>query len=152
MNTGVTNPVYGSFPVIKFSSFSGILGGGGRTSRRGPTGGVDLVESVSYLRGKHAFKFGFEYLDQIFDGIAYSGAQGAATFTNLQSFLQGIPCEWIDSSGQSHRQHAEPLVSGYMLRMIGGSSPSDVEPRPALRDTTRRRQSATTTLATSIPM
>ncbi len=43
MNTGVTNPVYGSFPVIKFSSFSGILGGGGRTSRRGPTGGLDLV-------------------------------------------------------------------------------------------------------------
>ena len=36
MNTGVTNPVYGSFPVIKFSSFTGILGGGGRTSRRGP--------------------------------------------------------------------------------------------------------------------
>jgi len=91
MNTGVTNPVYGSFPVIKFSSFSGILGGGGRTSRRGPTGGLDLVESVSYLRGKHAFKFGFEYLDQVFDGIAYSGAQGGATFTNLQSFLQGIP-------------------------------------------------------------
>jgi len=91
MNTGVTNPVYGSFPVIKFNSFSGILGGGGRTSRRGPTGGVDLVETVSYLRGKHAFKFGFEYLDQIFDGIAYSGAQGAATFTNLQNFLQGIP-------------------------------------------------------------
>ena len=91
MNTGVTNPVYGSFPVIKFSSFSGILGGGGRTSRRGPTGGLDLSESVSYLRGKHAFKFGFEYLDQIFDGIAYSGAQGAATFTTLQNFLQGIP-------------------------------------------------------------
>ena len=91
MNTGVTNPVYGSFPVIKFSSFSGILGGGGRTSRRGPSGGLDLVETVSYLRGKHAFKFGFEYLDQVFDGIAYSGAQGGATFTTLQNFLQGIP-------------------------------------------------------------
>ena len=91
MNTGVTNPTYGSFPVIKFTGFTGILGGGGRTSKRGPTGGLDLVETLSYLHGKHAFKYGFEYLDQIFDGTAYSGAQGAATFTNLENFLQGIP-------------------------------------------------------------
>ena len=91
MNTGVTNPLYGSFPVVKITGFTGILGGGGRTSRRGPTGGLDLVETLSYLRGKHAFKYGFEYLDNVFDGDAYSGAQGTATFSNLQNFLQGIP-------------------------------------------------------------
>ncbi len=91
MNTGVTNPTYGSFPVVKITGFTGILGGGGRTSKRGPTGGLDLVETLSYLHGKHAFKYGFEYLDQVFDGSAYSGAQGAATFSNLENFLQGIP-------------------------------------------------------------
>lgn len=91
MNTGVTNPLYGSFPVIKITGFTGILGGGGRTSRRGPTGGLDLVETLSYLHGKHAFKYGFEYLDNVFDGDAYSGAQGAATFSTLENFLEGIP-------------------------------------------------------------
>jgi hypothetical protein len=91
MNTGVTNPLYGSFPVLKFTSFSGILGGGGRTSRRGPTGQVDIGETLSYLHGKHAFKYGFEYLDNIFEGDTYSGAQGAASFTTLENFLQGIP-------------------------------------------------------------
>ena len=92
MNTGVTNPLYGGFPTIKFNSFTGVLGGGSsRTTRRGPQGDVDLVESVSYLRGRHAFKFGFEYLDMLYDGDSFTGAQGVATFSNLQNFLQGIP-------------------------------------------------------------
>ncbi len=92
MNTGVTNPLYGGFPNIKITGFSGGLGGGStRTSRRGPQGDVDLVESVSYLRGKHAFKFGFEYLDMIYDGDSFTGAQGVASFSSLQSFLQGTP-------------------------------------------------------------
>ncbi len=92
MNTGVTNPLYGGFPNVKISGFSGGLGGGStRTSRRGPQGDVDLVESVSYVRGKHVFKFGFEYLDMIYDGDSFTGAQGVASFPNLQGFLQGTP-------------------------------------------------------------
>ena len=49
-------------------------------SIRGPEGDADFVEGVSYLRGKHALKFGFEYVDVILDGDTYSGAQGAVTF------------------------------------------------------------------------
>ena len=95
MNTGVTNPLYGGFPSVKFTSFTGSLGGGGtRTSRRGPQGDVDLVDSVSYLRGKHAFKFGFEYLDMSTTATHYTDAQGAVNFTTLESFLQGTPNEW----------------------------------------------------------
>jgi hypothetical protein len=93
MNTGVTNPLYGGFPEITFSSFKGVLGegGSGRVGRRGPEGDVDLVESVSYLHGKHAFKYGFEFLDMIKDGYSLPGVQGIAAFTTLQNFLQGIP-------------------------------------------------------------
>ena len=92
INTGVTNPLYGGFPLIKISSLSTMeLGAGPRSSIRGPEGDVDLVESVSYLRGKHAFKFGFEYVDVVLDGDTYSGAQGAATFQNLETFLTGVP-------------------------------------------------------------
>jgi Carboxypeptidase regulatory-like domain len=90
MNTGVTNPLYGGLPAITFTSFTQLGGGGGgRTGRRGPQGDVDLVDSVSRLLGEHAFKFGFEYLEGVYDGDAYPVGQGAVKFTTLESFLQG---------------------------------------------------------------
>ena len=49
------------------------------------------MDSVSYLRGKHAFKFGFEYIDVVLDGDTYSQAQGEVAFSSLENFLQGIP-------------------------------------------------------------
>src|SRR6185437_13687041 len=67
------------------------LGNGNRQSRRGPEGDVNLVESVSYLRGKHAFKVGFDFLDIVFDGDTFSQAQGSAKFSSLESFLSGSP-------------------------------------------------------------
>ena len=89
LNTGVTNPLYGGAPQIQISAFTGYLGTGNRSSIRGPEGDVDLIDSVSYLHGKHAFKFGFEYLDVLLDGDTYSQAQGNVVFTSLQTFLQG---------------------------------------------------------------
>jgi hypothetical protein len=94
MNTGVdvaNNPFYGGLPQITFTGFSGYLGEGSRQSHRGPEGDVNLVETVSYLRGKHAFKFGFDYIDIIFDGNTFTTAQGVAKFGALQTFLTGNP-------------------------------------------------------------
>ena len=96
MKTGVdvaANPLYGGLPNITFGDFSGYLGEGSRQSHRGPEGDVNLVESVSYLRGKHAFKVGFDYLDIIFDGNTFTTAQGVANFAapSLETFLQGQP-------------------------------------------------------------
>jgi hypothetical protein len=109
MNTGVTNPLYGGIPSITIGGFTGVLGiGNPRTGRRGPQGNVDLVETVSNLHGNHAFKFGFEYLDEIFDGDAFPGVQGAATFGNLQGFLQGIPSTasiYLGDPTQNTRMH-----------------------------------------------
>ena len=90
INTGVTTPLYGGMPLIKLG-FTGSIGGGVRTSSRGPEGDASLVETVSYLHGKHAFKFGFDYVDVVLDGDTYSQAQGDVVFTNLTNFLQGIP-------------------------------------------------------------
>ena len=94
MPTGVTVPLYGGFPYITFTNFSGFLGSGNRTSTRGPEGDLDLVESVSYLRGKHTFKFGFEYIENIADGITFSLTQGNVNFTDVGSYLQGFPQNW----------------------------------------------------------
>lgn len=88
-NTGVTNPLYGGLPEIDISAFTGYLGAGKRTGVRGPEGTVDFVDSVSNLRGKHAFKFGFEYMDSIYDNNNYNQANGEVSFKTLQDFLTG---------------------------------------------------------------
>ncbi len=88
-NTGVTNPLYGGLPEIDISSFNGYLGAGKRTGVRGPEGTADFVDSVSHLRGKHAFKFGFEYMDSVYDNNNYNQANGEVKFKTLQTFLTG---------------------------------------------------------------
>ncbi len=89
MPTGVTNPLYGGLTTITFSSFSGVLGADARTSSGGPQGDIDLVDTVSYLHGKHTFKYGFEYINIIYNHINYTNATGTVLFSNLQSYLEG---------------------------------------------------------------
>ena len=91
MNTGVTNPLYGGFPQITFSGLTLSLGGGNHSEVRGPEGAADFVDNVSYLRGNHAFKFGFEFVDVLADSNTYQNSQGAIKFSSLQNFLKGIP-------------------------------------------------------------
>src|SRR5947209_2752440 len=70
LNTGVTNPLYGGLPEIDIGGLNMYLGAGRRTGWRGPEGNFSFVDSVSYLRGKHAFKFGFDFVDVVYDNNA----------------------------------------------------------------------------------
>jgi hypothetical protein len=90
-NTGVTNPLYGGLPEIDLGGFTGYLGAGRRTGWRGPEGNFSFVDSVSYLRGKHAFKFGFDFVDVVYDNNAYNRANGQIKFSSLENFLLGVP-------------------------------------------------------------
>jgi len=47
-----------------------------------------LVDNISYLRGKHSFKFGFEYVDAIFDGNPTDQAEGQIKFKSLEGFSE----------------------------------------------------------------
>jgi hypothetical protein len=91
LNTGVTNPAYGGLPVIQITGFSGFLGVSTRLGRRGPQGNIQLTDNVSHLVGKHAFKFGVEYLDIVFGNDTLQPVSGIAKFKSLQTFLQGVP-------------------------------------------------------------
>ncbi len=99
MNTGVTNPAYGGFPCIIFGStrtptFSS-LGTCGKPGTRGPQGQLNFRDSVSYLRGNHAFRFGGEVVFVKFDNSSLSNVQGTLNFTDsgstpaLVNFLTG---------------------------------------------------------------
>ncbi len=90
-NTGVSNPLYGGLPEIDIGGFQSYLGAGRRTGWRGPEGNASFVDSVSYLRGRHAFKFGFDFVDVVYDNNAYNRANGQVKFSSLEAFLQGSP-------------------------------------------------------------
>jgi hypothetical protein len=95
--SGITNPQYFGMPKVVIKGFTGFLGQGQREGNRGPEGTADFVDHVSYLRGKHAFKFGIEFLYGIADNDPYNFGNGAVNFnktktnTALQNFLLGSP-------------------------------------------------------------
>jgi carboxypeptidase family protein/TonB-dependent receptor-like protein len=102
INTGVTNPLYGGFPNILFNKvITGYLGTGARNGIRGPQGNLEFVDSVSYLRGKHAFKFGFDFNDIVHDNNNFDQGNGQVTFDTLQTFLQGVPLRGLVQLGQN---------------------------------------------------
>ena len=67
------------------------MGAGGRTGRRGPQGQYNYKDSVSYLHGNHAFKFGFEGVRVVFHNDTTQNTNGTIAFRTLTNFLAGTP-------------------------------------------------------------
>jgi hypothetical protein len=105
LNTGVTKP--GGLPNIYISPF-GSFGGGSylgtnpnRPQSAGPNPVFDFTDSVSYLRGKHAFRFGGEFSHIEADSLVYVSGRGRIGFsggnqfggasTGLEDFFAGLP-------------------------------------------------------------
>ncbi|GAC1513565.1 MAG: hypothetical protein NVS1B11_26310 [Terriglobales bacterium] len=113
LNTGVTNPLYGGLPRINISPFYIFpqeLGGFNWPKVQGPDDRFQFVDHISYIRGKHAFKFGGEIHRDSFSGGAYGGGRGRVKFgfgfdafaatcpaaqspcaTSLEDFFAGTP-------------------------------------------------------------
>jgi hypothetical protein len=101
INTGVTNPLLGGFPTIIVGSFSQLGGDQNLPKNYGPSKDYDVVDHVSFLRGKHAFKFGAEtlfirpYLANLTSGRGVfnftSGGRAFSGSSSLEDFLAGLP-------------------------------------------------------------
>lgn len=119
INTGVTNPLYGGFPQIFFGGFG--MGLGARWPKIvGPDGVYQFLDHVSYLRGKHAFKFGAEMMENRHSGLINVFAKGAIFFrggndpspanpnsTSLEDFLTGnIGSAFIIAGNLARNAHA----------------------------------------------
>jgi hypothetical protein len=100
LNTGVT--IGGGLPNITIAGFNGGLGNpnGTRPGVTGPSPYFDFQDSLSYLRGNHALKFGAEIThieaDQIttdFRGIQvnFNGNLAFTGSTPLEDFFAGTP-------------------------------------------------------------
>jgi hypothetical protein len=105
LDTGVTNPLYGGLPRINiapFYIFPQELGGFNWPKVQGPDTRYQIVDHISYTRGKHVFKFGGEVHHDGFSGGAYGGARGRIKFgfgvndvfpgaTSLEDYFAGVP-------------------------------------------------------------
>ena len=96
MPTGITNPFYFGMPVIAINGLANRNGIGQSIGPfiTGPEGVLSPMDSVSILRGKHAFKMGFEFqLNRASEDITASG-KGPVTFGTgqgggLVNFFEG---------------------------------------------------------------
>jgi hypothetical protein len=115
INTGVTDSLLGGLPTIQVGDFSQLGGDQNLPKDYGPSKDYDVVDHVSFLRGKHAFKFGAEtlfirpYLGNHTGGRGvFSFTEGANAFggsSALEDFLAGIP----DSSNGGTVLNGNPL-------------------------------------------
>jgi hypothetical protein len=117
LNTGVTS--VGGFPTVTIAGFSAPLGGWRGRPQYFNTPVYDFQDSVSYLRGKHAFKFGAEYthINVFFNNHDTRGRidfQGKAKvngtkLTGLEEFFAGLPSratQLIGTTGRNFNWHA----------------------------------------------
>ena len=93
INTGITDPNLGGLPSITISGLQAAGGSSTWPSLRGPNSNYDIVDQMSYLRGKHAFKFGGEVLLSRVTNSTGNNARGSFTFNGAQAFKGSTPLE-----------------------------------------------------------
>jgi hypothetical protein len=87
MNTGVTNPLYYGFPIVNIKGFTPL--GGNWPKFVGPATNTEFLDHISYLHGKHAFKFGGELTVVESTAGATRHAKGNIKFSSVENFLTG---------------------------------------------------------------
>jgi hypothetical protein len=130
INTGTGAP---GFPFIKFGGFGFELGGrDGRPSGTSPNPYLEFQDNVSYLRGKHAFKFGLEASRIEGDNLVNDGRgriefQGGQQFcpsgvlpgdpscasTTLEDFFAGLPSFAFQRIGSPNYRVTWHSLSGF---------------------------------------
>jgi hypothetical protein len=116
--TGVTDPFLFGFPQIQIQSFSTSLfrlGGGGNWPKIiGPDAVLNILDNVSYLRGNHAFKVGFDILRRSDVNNIPATARGVMRFKTLQSYFTGVPNRVQVLTGDVERHLSNEGYAGFV--------------------------------------
>src|SRR5579872_2209095 len=87
--TGAGLPANCGFPSITINPFS-VTGCCSTFPKiQGPDWTQQVLDNISYIRGRHSLKFGCEQRHMTYNGGTYSGTRGSFNFTNLTNFLTG---------------------------------------------------------------
>ena len=114
INTGITNPLLSGIPDVNIGGFTTLGGYKNFPKIIGPDKVYDFVDQVSYLRGKHAFKFGGEIRDDSVHQGTFRGGRGLVNFANLEAFLQGTPSFANFLAGNPIRNIKQWLYAGFV--------------------------------------
>jgi Carboxypeptidase regulatory-like domain/TonB dependent receptor len=104
--TGQTNPAYFGLPAILFQGGYTFQLGASWPKTVGPDGVYQFSDSVSYLKGKHAFKFGGEILLNQATNNATNNTKGPMRFQGIQNFFTGDMSRASISAGNFLRHYS----------------------------------------------
>lgn len=113
INTGISNPLLAGIPNIRLSPFTELGAFHNFPKIVGPDKVYDLIDQVSYLRRKHAFKFGAELRDDLVHQATFRAGRGRVQFPNLEAFLSGTPGNTSFLAGDPTRNITQGLFAGY---------------------------------------
>jgi hypothetical protein len=113
INTGIANPLLSGIPNIRISGFTELGAFHNFPKIVGPDKVYDFIDQVSYLRGKHSFKFGGELRRDLVHQATYRGGRGRIKFNSLEDFLSGAPANAGFLAGDPTRNISQWLYSGY---------------------------------------
>ncbi len=117
INTGISNPLLSGIPDVRVQLGGGFFSQLGSFHNFpkivGPDKVYDFIDQVSYLRGKHAFKFGGELRDDLVHQATFRAGRGRVKFADLESFLAGTPKSATFLAGDPTRNITQWLYAGY---------------------------------------
>ena len=123
INTGITNPLLKGIPDIRISGFTQLGAFHNFPKIVGPDKVYDFIDQVSYLHGKHAFKFGGELRRDLVHQATFRAGRGRIRFqgngafagsTPLEDFLAGDPRQATFLAGDPTRNISQWLYAGYV--------------------------------------
>lgn len=127
INSGITNPLFYGFPRVQIKGFTLI--GGNWPKFVGPNQNVEFLDHVSYLKGKHAFKFGGEYNYVETTSGATSNAKGRVNFIKNDGGVGQVACSTFNPGGAQCS-----ALENYLLGQILPGSGSAIEVGNPIRD------------------
>jgi Carboxypeptidase regulatory-like domain/TonB dependent receptor len=125
INTGLANPLLKGIPDIRINGFTQLGAFHNFPKIVGPDKVYDFIDQVSYLRGKHALKFGGELRRDLVHQATFRAGRGRIRFvgngafpgsTPLEDFLAGFPSspKSILLAGDPTRNISQWLYAGYV--------------------------------------
>jgi hypothetical protein len=109
LDTGLTTP---GFPTMKFKGFNNFGTQHNRPQVSGPNPYYDFQDSISFLKGKHSFKFGGEWTHIEGDSnipdtgrgqFNFNGGKAFSGSTPLEDLLAGTPSAGLAFVGNANR-------------------------------------------------
>ena len=114
INTGLSNPLLKGIPNINIPGLTELGAFHNFPKIVGPDKVYDFIDQVSYLRGKHAFKFGGEVRRDLVHQATFRGGRGRIHFASLEAFLAGTPGSTTFLAGDPTRNLSQWLYAGYV--------------------------------------